>query len=89
MAWRVSTGVMADDDDRYEIDARGNRVLIGLTAEETEEYLRLDAMISESGPLQHTTVDEWYRPQERRWLELYEKHETARQPFLKSSKTKH
>jgi hypothetical protein len=37
---------MADDDDHYEIDARGNRVLIGLTAEETEEYIRLDAMIS-------------------------------------------
>jgi hypothetical protein len=46
-------------------------------------------MISESGPLQHITVDEWYRPQERRWLELYEKHETARGPFLTSSKTKH
>ena len=68
MAWRVSTGVMADDDDRYEIDAHGNRVLIGLTAEETEEYLRLDAIISESGPLQPVTTDEWYRPQERRWL---------------------
>jgi hypothetical protein len=89
MAWCVSTGVMADDDDSYEIDARGNRVLIGLTAEETEEYFRLEAIISASGPLQPVTTDEWYRPEERRWLELYEKHETARQPFLKSSKTKH
>jgi hypothetical protein len=35
------------------------------------------------------TMDEWDNPQERRWLELYEKHETARRPFLKSSKTRH
>jgi hypothetical protein len=35
------------------------------------------------------TMDEWYNPRERRWLELYEKHETARRPFLKSSKTRH
>jgi hypothetical protein len=80
---------MANDDDSYVIDALGNRVLIGLSAEETEEYIRLDAEISESGPAPHIVMDEWCRPQERRWLELYEKHETARRPFLKSSKTRH
>jgi hypothetical protein len=80
---------MADDEDSYEIDALGNRVLIGLSAEETEEFLRLDAAISETGPLLQITMDEWYNPRERRWLELYEKHETARRPFLKSSKTRH
>ena len=39
---------MTDDDDFYAIDAFGNPVLIGLSAEETEEYIRLDATISES-----------------------------------------
>jgi hypothetical protein len=80
---------MADDEDSYEIDAFGNRVLIGLTAEETEEFIRLDAIIGERGPLINITTDEWYHPRESRWLELYEKHETARRPFLKSSKTRH
>jgi hypothetical protein len=42
---------MADDDDSFEIDALGNRVLIGLSAEETDEFVRLEALISESGPL--------------------------------------
>jgi len=80
---------MADDEDSYEIDALGNRVLIGLSAEETKEFMLLDALISEQGPLINITTDEWYHPQESRWLELYEKHETARRPFLKSSKTRH
>jgi hypothetical protein len=80
---------MSDDEDSYEIDAFGNRVLIGLTAEETEEFIRLDAIISERGQLINITTDEWYQPRESRWLELYEKHETARRPFLKSSKTRH
>jgi hypothetical protein len=80
---------MIDDDDCYVIDAHGNPVLIGLSAEETEEYVRLDAIISESAPLLQDPMERWYGPRERRWLELYEKHETARRPFLKSSKTRH
>jgi hypothetical protein len=80
---------MTDDDDLYELDAFGNPVLIGLSAEETEEYVRLDAIISAGTPLLQDPMDRWYGPGERRWLELYEKHETARRPFLKSSKTKH
>jgi hypothetical protein len=80
---------MADDNDSYEIDAAGNRVLIGLTVEETVEYIRLDAIISNTGPMTRNVTDEPYRPHERRWLELYEKHEDAKRPFLKSSKTRH
>jgi hypothetical protein len=37
---------MALDDDNYVLDADGNRVLIGLTLDETREYERLDALIS-------------------------------------------
>ena len=57
---------MADDDDSIAIDAFGNRVLIGLSAEETEEFTRLDAIICETEP-----------SLQQRWLDLYEKHETA------------
>jgi hypothetical protein len=76
---------MADDydDDSFAIDALGNRILIGLSAEETEEFRRLDATICGS------SNDDQYGPRERRWLELYEKHETARRRFLSSSKTLH
>jgi hypothetical protein len=79
---------MANDDDRFAIDALGNRVLIGLSAEETEEFFRLDAII-ENGPLLQETADDWFGPDERRWLELFEKHETARRRFLKGGKTMH
>jgi hypothetical protein len=80
---------MADDDDSYAIDALGNRVLIGLSVEETEEFIRLDAIVGATRPLPHDAADDQYGPQESRWLELFEKHETARRRFLKSSKTVH
>ena len=80
---------MIDDADCYVIDAHGTPVLIGLSAEETEEYIRLDAAISENAPPLQDPLDRWYGPRERRWLELYEKHETARRRFLLGSKTRH
>lgn len=80
---------MINDDDSYEIDPSGKRVLIGLTAAETAEFIALDKAISKSGPLPHVSEDEWYRPEDRRWLELYEKHKSAKRPFLKSSTTRH
>lgn len=75
-------------DDDYELDSSGNRVLIGLTSEETAEFFRLEEIISKSAPAL-ASDEAWYRPEDRRWLELYEKHESARRPFLKSSKTMH
>lgn len=78
---------MTKDDD-YELDHSGNRVLIGLSAAETAEFFRLDEIISKSGP-PPIDAGEWVRAEDRRWLELYEKHESARRPFLKSSKTMH
>jgi hypothetical protein len=79
---------MIDDDDNYVLDPRGNRVLIGLSLQETEEFFELEELISRTGPPLQSDA-EWYRPEDRRWLELYEKHESARRPFLKSSKTRH
>ncbi len=80
---------MINDDDNYELDDRGNRVLIGLTMQETAEFIALEEFISNNGPLPQVSDEEWYRIEDRRWLELYEKHETARRPFLKSSRTRH
>lgn len=61
---------------RYVMDGNGRRVLVGLTVEETSEFERLEGSLSlfhgegaggdlpVSGP-------------ERRWLELYDKHDVA------------
>jgi hypothetical protein len=74
-------------DDDYALDANGRRVLVGLTAEETDEFIRLDEVgFVRPPPL---LQQEWSRPEERRWLELYQKHQSAMQPFLASSKTRH
>jgi hypothetical protein len=80
---------MHNDDDSYAIDADGNRVLIGLTAAETAEFRILDQAISVHPPLSDTPRETWTRPEDRRWLELYEKHEAARRPFFGSSPTRH
>ncbi|KIZ38895.1 MULTISPECIES: hypothetical protein [Rhodopseudomonas] len=80
---------MINDDDNYALDPLGNRVLIGLSAEETAEFFRLEDEIGKTGLLPQISPDEWCRPEDRRWLELYEKHESARRPFLRSSKTRH
>ena len=75
---------MAFDDDNYVLDADGNLVLFGLTLEETREFECLDELIStlKATPPASTGGS----PNEWRWLVLYEKHEAATRPFLK---TKH
>jgi hypothetical protein len=80
---------MIDDDDNYALDPFGNRVLIGLSLQETKEFLELEELISANGPPPQMSDAEWYRPEDCRWLELFEKHESARRPFRKSSKTMH
>jgi hypothetical protein len=83
------SSVMAGDEeeDEYELDAQGRCVLVGLTAEETDEFIRLDeADFLVPSPL---LLQEWSRPEEKRWLELLEKHDLAIQPYLAGSKTKH
>ena len=77
---------MAIDDDSYESDQEGRYVLIGLTAEETIEFISLDAIISDRPQLE---TDEQHSPNERRWLVLYEKHAAALEPFSQMCKTKH
>ena len=78
---------MTDDDEHFGLDSEGNRVLIGLSVEETREFETLENTISKRNiPL---SSDEWDSPNEKRWLELYEKHWSALKAFLKTSKTRH
>ncbi|QDM24522.1 hypothetical protein FIU28_16750 [Tardiphaga sp. vice154] len=54
--------------------------LLGLSAEETDEFLRLERLASTApGAADHT----WSATEQTRWLELFEKkHAAAMQPFL-------
>ena len=80
---------MALGDDSYALDADGNRILIGLTLQETREFERLDALISALSSTPLAPADDHRLQHERRWLVLYEKHQTAVEPFLMTPKTKH
>jgi hypothetical protein len=76
--------VMACDDDSYVLDSDGNRVLIGLTLNETREFERLDELIS---PLSSSPSD-GLSLNERRWLVLYDKHDAAVRKYLSSQNAK-
>jgi len=80
---------MFDDNDDFEIDPAGNRVLIGLSIEETDEFFRLEETIRAAGLLINILRDELHSTEERRWLELFDKHTIAKLPFLQACKTKH
>jgi hypothetical protein len=69
-----------DSPRRYFVDNNERRVLIGLTIEETLEFERLDSLpaFDESG--NHVAWGANGMPpttREKRWLELYSKHDTA------------
>jgi hypothetical protein len=84
-----ASAAMADDDDMFEVNAQGEIVLAGLTRSETLEFDRLERIIRASGTFPHISRDEWHSPDEKRWLELWDKHQAALAPFLESSKTRH
>ena len=80
---------MFDDDDKFEPDADGEPVLVGLTRSEMLEFIRLDELINAKGPFPDILRDEWHSADEKRWLELRDNHEAARHLFLNSNKTRH
>jgi hypothetical protein len=80
---------MFDDNDDFELDPAGNRVLIGLSMEETDEFFRLEETIRTSNDLINILHEELHSPEQRRWLELFDKHTIAKLPFLQTGKTKH
>ena len=64
----------------YSRDAEGRPSLVGLTLEETVEFLILDAEppVDENGKVLRWEADEASFPNnQKRWLELYQKHRTA------------
>lgn len=75
---------------RYFVDGSGRRVLIGLTPEETFEFERLDseASLGEVGKPapRDGDVPPWQPAGERRWLELYAKHEGAWKAWMAQSR---
>ena len=69
---------MACGDD-YILDGDGNRILIGLTLDETREFECLDELISN---LSTAPTDDSRSINERRWLVLYDRHEAAVRKYL-------
>jgi len=70
---------MASEDDGYILDADANRILIGLTLDETREFERLDELILS---LSSASTDANRSRNERRWLMLYDRHEAAVRIYL-------
>ena len=64
---------------RYFVDYVGRRVLIGLTVEETFEFETLDAAWDENGVPKTT--------REKRWLELYSKHDQAWRQWISKNQS--
>ena len=79
---------MTNDDEDFVLDTDGNLVLIGLTFEETREFAPRK-FINETGPFPHIDRDEWHRSEEKRWLELWDKHQSARALFERVRSTRH
>ena len=80
MKFRAMTEFGDHSPRRYFVDKGGRRVLIGLTIEETFEFETLDSLpaLYESG--NHLAWDDDGIPtttREKRWLELYNKHDEA------------
>ena len=66
--------------ERYQLDNNGRRVLVGLTPAETYEFETLDALApsdSSGDRLAWTFGGEPTTGREKRWLQLYTKHDEA------------
>jgi hypothetical protein len=64
---------------RYGVDENGRRVLLGLSVEETFEFEALDdlAPLDETGMVMAWRDGVPITDREKRWLELYQKHDAA------------
>jgi hypothetical protein len=76
-------------DGNYVFDNDGNRVLMGLTAEETREFLQLTDLLAWINEGQSLSSIDWAAPEEKRWLALMANHAAALDEFLRSGTTKH
>jgi hypothetical protein len=76
---------MSGDDDSYILDADGKRVLVGLSFEETVEFVRLDEAILDSPSGE---FDERRSRDERLWLVLHDKHDAALRNYISTENAK-
>jgi hypothetical protein len=77
---------------RYFVDGDGHRVLIGLSLEETAEFENLEeaSAFGSGTAAAHLRVNiEPAQNQEKRWLELYAKHELAWKAWIAQSRAEH
>ena len=64
--------------ERHTVDSNGRRVLIGLTSAETREFETLDSLSPADGDRVAWTFDGVpTTSREKRWLQLYTKHDEA------------
>jgi hypothetical protein len=64
--------------ERHTIDENGRRVLVGLTSAETREFETLDSLPPSDGDRLAWTFDGVpTTSREKRWLQLYTKHDEA------------
>lgn len=78
-----------DAPRRYVVDGAGQRILVGLTIEETLEFERLDspaALDLYSKRVIWNVRDAGPERPEPRWLELYTKHERAWSAWMAESR---
>ena len=76
-------------DSNYALDEDGNRILIGLTVEETREFLELTDQLASISPGQPLSSIDWTSPKEMRWLVLMQKHSLGLEKHLRPGGTKH
>jgi hypothetical protein len=69
---------------RYYVDQKGRRVLVGLTMEETSEFEQLDRLDVLDGTVGETATVS----RDKRWLELYMKHDDAWKSWMAESKAR-
>jgi hypothetical protein len=71
------------------LDDDGNRILIGLTVEETREFLELTDLLASISPGQPLSSIDWTSPKEMRWLVLMQKHSLELEKHLRPGGSKH
>ena len=80
---------MIFDESSYALDDDGNRILIGLTVEETREFLHLTDLLAGINPGQPLSSIDWTSPKEMRWLALMQKHALELEKLVRARGTKH
>lgn len=80
---------MIFDESSYALDDDGNRILIGLTVEETQEFFDLTDFLAAISPGQPLSSIDWTSPKEMRWLALMQKHAFEREKLIRAREIKH